>query len=288
MTMGSQDYRYMLIRYVADRERMEPINVGVILQGAGRIDVRFNKSAANRKVIDTAIFKQWRQFFEDEICGRPTSLFQPEKTSPEFLRYLEGLCEGSIILSRPLALSLQGHRRFEDTLESLYRRLVAPPEVTSTAAAIRPTGRFRQIAEERRFLSRGMKKHAHIQIGVDRLWTAYGQVDNGEHIAFDKVEVNNQISRTVNEIERLPLIVGRLPQFLESQRAGKPTCYSLLVDDLSEPFTHQTLEEFAAMRDDLDRAVEQVAQAGGHVLRSPREVERFADELDRKLPSNPR
>ena len=55
MTMDMQDFRYLLVRYVPDRERMEPINVGII-QGAGRIDFRLNPHAARRKEIETVTF----------------------------------------------------------------------------------------------------------------------------------------------------------------------------------------------------------------------------------------
>src|SRR5439155_25751188 len=124
------------------------------------------------------------------------------RASPQFLRYLEELCEGPVVLSRSLSLATEPTRSFDEVLQSLYQRLIAPPEIVSPGAAKRPTGRFRQFAEERRFLSRGMRRHAHIVVGSRRLWMAYRQVDNGEAIALDKVEVANQIGYTANEIER--------------------------------------------------------------------------------------
>ena len=99
------DHRYMLIRYVPDVERMEPINVGVILQGQGQLDVRLSPHAAKRKDVDTAAFRRWKDFFIEEVKGDPESLFQPEKTSLRFLQNIAELCDGPILLSRPLTLS---------------------------------------------------------------------------------------------------------------------------------------------------------------------------------------
>lgn len=278
-----QHYLYTLIRYVPDLDRMEPVNVGVILQGAGRIDVRLSPHAAKRKDIDTQVFGRWRQFFLDEVRGGPAPLFQPEKTSPRFLTYLQQLCEGAVILSRPLVLEVGTATTFDSALGDLYDRLVAPPETTSPAAAHRSTGRFRQVAEARQFAKRGMKKHAHVVIDQKPLWMAYRQVANGRVIAIDKVEVDREIGKTANEIERLPHILDQLPAFLGTG-LGRPTRHVLLADILQQPFTDQPDAEFAAMRDDLEAAVERVRKAGSQVLRTVLEAEKLADELDQVLP----
>jgi len=278
-----QNYLYTLVRYVPDFERMEPINVGVILQGMGRLDACLSRHAAKRKDIDTQVFQQWRKFFLDEIRGDATPLFQPEKTSPQFLTYLQQLCEGAVLLSRPLALEVAPSRGFDDVLRDLYNRLVAPPETTSPAAARRPTGRFRQLTEARHFLRRGLKKHAHVMSNERPLWMAYRQLANRQHIAIDKVEVDREIGATANEIERMPLIIDRLPEFL---RAGRelPTSYYLVADELKQPFSDQSQAEFQAMRDELEAAVEKVKNSGGRIVRSLSEAERLADEVDHALP----
>lgn len=278
-----QTYLYSLIRYVPVMERMEPINVGVILQGEGLVDVRLSPHAAKRKEIDTAIFRQWRHFLMEEIRGKQIPLFQPEKTSPQFLTYLGQLCEEPVLLSRPLTLQVAPPQSFNDVLEDLYNRLVAPPETTSPAAALRPTGRFRQITEERQFLRRGMKRHAHVTVGSRRLWIAYRQVDNGQAVAMDKIEVNVEIGKTANEIERMPYVLENLPSFLQTG-TGRPKRYVLLADRIQQPFTDQPADEFEAMRDELERTVEKVKQAGGEIVRTVPEAERLATELDRVLP----
>ncbi len=278
-----QTYFYSLIRYVPVMERMEPINVGVILQGEGLVDVRLSPHAAKRKEIDTLVFGKWRQFFLEEIRGDPSPLFQPEKSTPQFLTYLGQLCEGPVILSRPLTLQIAAPRSFSDVLGDLYNRLVAPPETTSPTAARRPTGRFRQITEDRQFLRRGMQRHAHVTIDDRRLWMAYRQVANGQQIAIDKIEVNVEIGKTANEIERMPYVLKNLPSFLQAGNV-RPTRYVLLADKMEHAFTDQRTDDFEAMREELESTVEKVKRAGGEVVRTVPEAERLTAELDQVLP----
>lgn len=280
------DYRYMLIRYVPDRERMEPSNVGVILQSPDKIDLRFSEHAAKRNDIDTATYNEWKRFLRTEITGEAAPLFQPDRNSQDFLRHLETLCGGTVLLSRPLLLSADPARSFDNVLNSLFDRLVALPKSPPPGEAHRPTGRFRQLAEEGRFLSRGMKKHAHLAVENIRTWIAYRQVLNGELLAMDKVEIASHIGQTCNEIERLPLIAERLPQFLGARVEGKATQYVLLADELSEPFTDQSPEEFRAMRDDLEQYIDVVRKVHGvRIIREAGEAATFASEIDGKLPS---
>jgi len=280
------DYRYVLIRYVPDRERMEPINVGVILQGGGKLEHRLNPHFARRKEIDTGVFRLWKQFFSDEIIGMAAPLFQPDRSESEFLTYLEQLCDGPVLLSRPLSLSAHETRSFADVLESLYGRLVAPPEVATPATAIRPTGRFRQLSDAKKFVPRGMRRYEHIVVNGSRLWMAYRQVLNGEILAFDKVEVESMIGRTASEIQCLPLIADRLPDFLTKHVDGRPTRYVLMADELAQPFTGQPNQEFDAMKDDLDQSVEKIRKLGVQIIRSANEAEQFANEIDATLPKS--
>jgi len=94
-------YHYSLIRYVPDPDRMEPVNVGLVLQGDGGLDFRLNPHASKRKEIDTEQFRRWKDFFEAEIRGPHLPLFQPERESARFFRYLSDLCGGPVFLSNP-------------------------------------------------------------------------------------------------------------------------------------------------------------------------------------------
>ena len=129
-----------------------------------------------------------------------------------------------------------------------------------------------------------MLRYSHVMVDAKSLWTAYRQVVNGEVLAFDKVEVANFIGYTSNEIERLPRVAERLETFLTAPASTKPRRYALLADQFVQPFPDQTDGEFKAMRDDLEQAVELITKRGGTVLRSREDVERFADEIDAKLP----
>ncbi|MBI3823920.1 MAG: DUF3037 domain-containing protein [Planctomycetes bacterium] len=277
------DYRYALIRYVPDAIRMEPINIGIILQSIDRIDFRLNTQASKKGIIDTTTFKRWRGFLDEEILGDAIPLFQPEKTSLQFFSHLQELCDKTVILSRPLTVAREIDN-FDQLLESLYQRLVAPPEPETPESANRPTGVFRQFAEDHKFLHRGMKRHAHVTIGNDRLWMAYRQMHNGAVFAMDKVEVAHRIGETSYEIERLPYIAHHLPRFVEAKIDDKPTEYCLLVDELKEPFTDQSKDEFDAMQEDLERAIEKIKTAGGRILRDRDAAKKLAEEIDQKLP----
>lgn len=274
------DYRYSLIRYVPDMQRMEPSNVGVILQGCGRLDVKLSPHAAKRGDIDTAVFQQWRDFFHAEIKQDAIPLFQPPKTSEQFFRYLRGLCEDTVVLSE--TLFYQSADRFDQVLEQLYDRLVAPPRSTDSLPSNRPSGRFRDIAEEKGFLRRGMKRHAHLFVNNQRLWMPYRQIHNDSIWAIDKVEINTQIGQTANEIERLPTIQQHLATFLGSKSRANPKYY-VLADQFERPFSSQDDSEFEAMRDDLERSLECLQKDGANVVRNVEDVEKLATEIDKHL-----
>lgn len=282
-----REYLYSLIRYVPDPERMEPFNIGVILQGEGRLDLKLNPNAARRKEVDTSSFQHWRRFLVEEVQGESLPLFQPKKSSPQFFRYLESLCEAPVLLSRPLYYSSSETFSFDEALEHVYRRLVAPAELSSAAEAAHPAGRFRQIAEGRDFLKRGMRKHAHVAIGSKKLWMAYRQVNNGELIAIDKVEVNSRIGSTANEIERLPRIRQDLQEFLNPGSSAQPTRFVLIADYLTKPFSEQSDEEFQAMSNDLEQQVDRLGNAGAEIVRTVENVELLARDIDAKLPPLP-
>ena len=278
------DYRYCLIRYVPVWERMEPINVGIILQGAHGVEFRFSPHAAKRSDVDTQAFRQWKEFLTTELGIDDQPLFQPPKNAPEFLHHVQSLCQGPIVLSQPLALSVLENRRPEEILDSLLTRLVLPLDQATATEDCRPTGRFRRRADEHDFLKRGMKKYAHVAVDDTQHWTAYRQVLNGQFIAVDKVEVGREQGRTADEIEKAIRITQLLQSFLSTKIDGKATRYVLLADELKEPFAEQNIDEFKAMKDDLDSVTSTVAKAGGQVLRTADQADQFTEELNEKLP----
>lgn len=276
------EFRYSLIRYIANPKRMEPQNVGVLLQGDGQIDFRLNPHASKRGDIDTQIFRKWKSFLHQEVHEAALPLFQPPRSDSEFLRYLSELCDSTVVLSPPLQVI--SSKPFDETLNSLYEDLVAPPE-SSRAAARRPAGRFRQLSEEHEFLRRGMKKRMHLNRGADRFWMAYRQVANGTLLAIDKVEVDVRMDETANEIERLPLIENHLPKFLEKRKGERPSRFVLLADRFERPFGSQSYEEYEAMKDDFESAISRLQSKGAEVLRTVEATQGLVAEIDAMLDS---
>lgn len=278
-----QDFRYALIRFVRDRERMEPVNAGVILQGAGRVDFKLQPHFARRKDVDTTIWTAWRRFFDEEIHGDAVPLFQPDRRAEQFLKHLRELCTANVVMSEPLLVSVPDDRSFDATLDSLYERLAAPPEEEPRATARRPTARFKELSENGRFLKRGMKKSSFVHVGDERLWHAFRQVENGVHIAIDKVEVGLELHPTAQEIQTLQLVTEKLPRFLNPKGTQRPGKYILVADALEHPFTDQSSEDFSDMKRLLSEYEDKIASGGGRVVRNADEVGRVAAEIEQSL-----
>ena len=277
-------YHYSLIRFVPDLDRVEPINVGLILQGGGRVDFKLYPHATKRKEIDTLVFNRWREFFKNEIAGDQLPLFQPDRGSVRFLEHLARLCSDTVVVARPLLWASTEVVEFDEVMNSLYRKLVGPPDVTSPTEAARPTGRFRQVADARSFIKRGLKRRSPIEKDGKRLWLPYRHASNGRVIAIDKVEVRNQLETTANEVERLPLILQHLAKFVDAKREEKPNEYYLVIDEMKAPFADQPESDFDALRDEFDQNVRRVEQAGGNVIRTVTDTESLANLLDETLP----
>ncbi|MCA9128600.1 MAG: DUF3037 domain-containing protein [Planctomycetales bacterium] len=281
-------FHYALIRFVPNAERMEPINIGVVVQGGGKIAFKLSPHVAKRKDIDTQIYQKWRKFFELEISGPAVPLFQPPKDSPDFIRHLGSLCENTITITRPLIQDIREQISFEEALESIYDRLVAPAE-TKKKQPERPTSYFRQFEEEKEFRKRGMKKHPYIAIPSDsgnRHWNAFRQVLNGQDLVIDKIEVGNSVGLTADEIQKLSSGAGSfLAAFLTSPSpTGRPPRYCLIADQLAAKFSEQTDEDYLIMQEELQNIKETVRVKGGEVLDQPNDVIAFAEDIDRHLP----
>jgi hypothetical protein len=279
------EFHYSLIRFVPDAERMEPFNIGIILQGQGSLDFKLSPHVARRKDVDTRVFQKWRAFLEDEIRGDPVPLFQPSKQSISFFRHLASLCDGTVTISDPFFLSEASGEQFEAILESLYNRLVAPIDSAKREQKPRPTAAFREIEDEMQFRKRGMKKYPYVSLNGQPLWNAFRQVLNGENIVIDKVEVRDQVGLTADEIQKLASGADRfLERFLGVTCSPAPNRYILIADELDEKFTDQADEDYEVMREELGRVIRIVNSRGGQVLQRMDDVKSFAAEIDKKLP----
>ncbi len=70
--MSERDYLYQIIRYVPDLRRMEPQNIGVVVQGQFGVSCRIwthFRPLGDKPDFDYGNFRKWREFFEAEING---------------------------------------------------------------------------------------------------------------------------------------------------------------------------------------------------------------------------
>src|SRR5258706_189055 len=129
--MNEKPYLYQIIRYVADLRRMEPQNIGVLVQSDSQVKCRmwfhFVPKGDKAKDFDYANFRKWREFFEDEVNGPQIALFQPDRHTREFLEYLQSRCKGNYIVTPPLHVAMQTNN-IEEVTDYLYEMLVRSPE----------------------------------------------------------------------------------------------------------------------------------------------------------------
>jgi hypothetical protein len=143
--MNERPYLYQIIRYVPDLRRMEPQNIGVLVQGEFRVTYRLwthFRPLGDKPDFDYANFRKWRDFFEAEVNGPQIALFQPPRHSPEFLEYLQSRCKGNYIVTRPLHVAMRTDN-VEEVRDYLYETLVRPPDEEPQPAE-QPVRRFRE------------------------------------------------------------------------------------------------------------------------------------------------
>jgi hypothetical protein len=151
MKMNERPFLYQIIRYVADLRRMEPKNIGVIVQGQSDLKLRLwthFRPGDDKPDFDYANFRKWREFFEEEVNGPQIPLFQPPRYSPEFLEYLQSRCRGNYIVTRPLQLEV-ATEDIDEVTQSLYETIVRSPEEEQEPAE-QPVRRFREQLEARK------------------------------------------------------------------------------------------------------------------------------------------
>lgn len=275
--MSFQNLRYALVRLITDTERMEPENIGVIVQSDAGIEYRLDPNVAKRADVETETFRKWKAFLDSEVHGAEVPLFQPKRTSTAFLEYLQKLCDRTVTLSRTMTVLEDPNCTLSETLESLYARLVAKePKATERSNPKSPAGRFRALSEDRRFLTRGLKRHAQLKSAKgEPLWMAYRQCANGVVLAVDKIEVNLRIGATANEIQSVAYAAERAKAFV-----GSKSKWFVIADQLAQPFGDQSREDFEAMKKAMEKAVASAGKAGASLMSSVKEVEQLSDEID--------
>jgi hypothetical protein len=149
--MSERDYLYQIIRYVPDLRRMEPQNIGVVVQGQFGVTCRIwthFRPLGDKPDFDYGNFRKWREFFEAEINGPQIGMFQPPRQSPDFLEYLQSRCKGNYIVTRPLHIEMQ-EQDDEEVTKYLYEMLVRSPEEEPEPAE-QPVRRFREQLQSKK------------------------------------------------------------------------------------------------------------------------------------------
>jgi Protein of unknown function (DUF3037) len=149
--MNEQPFLYQIIRYVPDLTRMEPKNIGVIVQGQTDLRLRLwthFRPGDDKPDFDYANFRRWREFFEEEVNGPQIALFQPPRHSPEFLEYLQSRARGNYLVTRPLHVSMRTEN-IDEVTQHLYETIVRSPEEESEPAE-QPVRRFRERLEAKK------------------------------------------------------------------------------------------------------------------------------------------
>ncbi|MCC7509507.1 MAG: DUF3037 domain-containing protein [Planctomycetes bacterium] len=280
--MTKQEFTYVLLRYVPDPERMEPLNIGVVIQGAEGMKLKLDNHFGRLKGIDKNVYKRWRDFLEEEISGEQKSIFRPSRESPDFWKYLRSLTGDTVTMTPPLRLTTSDETSSDGILEKLYNRLVSRKEVERDLSPGRPdhpASEFRRIRKERNLDKRGLKKsHALKTPGGEYLWAPHRVLENGKIVAIDKIEVDESPDRTNVEIDRARFAASKV-----SRIKGKATRWIVLIDPLKD----DAFRLDAADREDMKRAFEvtkkAVDKAKGEIISTPEEVSQVVSELEPEL-----
>lgn len=260
--MEQHFFRYQILRYIADLKRMEPENIGVIIQDAREASYRFRTHMGKRPGFDADNYRQWREFFEAEINGPPVPVYQPPRGDIAFLQYLQQRCCGNYSLTRPLELTMPSDALGE-VRDHLFRTLVLKPE-EQTGDAKQPVRRLRNELRERKITS---NPHFHERQlfnanGITELVEYYYVRNHGANlpVIIQPVQILPDISRTINAMERAEALVKTL------RAARVKTEISIVVDEMSPP-----------KRDDSDKQ----KWAYDHIIKGKRQLEKYdADVVD--------
>jgi hypothetical protein len=130
---------------------MEPQNIGVVVQSDSEVACRiwsYFRPLGDKPDFDYGNFRKWREFFEAEVTGPQIKMFQPPRTSPEFLEYLQSRSRGNYIVTAPLRFAMPAEN-IEEVKNYLFKILVRAPEEDSEPAE-QPVRRFREQLQARK------------------------------------------------------------------------------------------------------------------------------------------
>ena len=233
--MNEVPYLYQIIRYVSDLERMEPQNIGIVVQGQGQTVARlwkYFRPLGEKRDFDYMNFRKWREFFEEEINGAQVSMFQPPRHSPEFLEYLQSRCKSNYLMTRPLRFVTQVDR-VEEVRDYLYDRLVKPQN-DNQEPALQPVQRFREELQIKRIDKHPrFKQDEYVQLpnGESELFKWQYEKNHGtnQRVIIEPIQWLNKIRITQIELEH---VLRAAEKVRESHLNAK---FIVVMDDVKPP-----------------------------------------------------
>jgi hypothetical protein len=207
--MTEQEYLYQIIRYIPDLRRMEPQNIGVLVQGESGVTCRLwthFRPLGDKPDFDYSNFRKWREFFELEVNGPQINMFQPTRESPEFLEYLQSRCKGSYTVTRPLHVAMETSR-IEEVRDYLYDTLVRSPEEEHEPAE-QPVRRFREELQSRKLnRNRYLRRDEYLVLpnGDAQLfhWQYHKNHGSDEQVLIEPVQWLDKIRITQLELDHV-------------------------------------------------------------------------------------
>lgn len=276
--MKQHFFRYQILRYIADLKRMEPENIGVIIQNSREASCRFHTRLGNRPGFDFDNYRRWREFFESEINEPPVPVFQPPRGDIAFLEYLQGRCIGNYSLTRPLELAMPS----ADLLEArnhLFKTLVLKPD-EAIGNTKQPVQRLRSELKQRNIINNPAfhKKQLFNANGISEFVEYFYVRNHGANlpVIIQPVQILPDISRTINAMERAEAIVHNL-------RAAKVKAeISVVVDEMAEPKRSDS-DEHKWAYDHIIKGKRQLEEQGVAVVDSTGKTVRLSANIEKDL-----
>lgn len=280
--MNEQSYFYQIIRYVPDLRRMEPQNIGVVAQGAGKVTWRVwthFRPLGDKPDFDYANFRKWRQFFDAEINGPQIALFQPPRHRPEFLEYLQSRCKGNYIVTRPLRITMRTDD-LDEVAEDLYQTLVRSPEEESEPAE-QPVRSFRERLQARRLHRHPLLRRDEYVIlptGDSELFHWQYQKNHGsnERVLIEPVQWLGKIRLTQLELEHVLSAARKV-------RGSGIRAHLVVVMDEVDPPSELAKDATKRLYENYSQGKKDLLQLTDRVICDVSESENLVDQIDSDL-----
>jgi hypothetical protein len=282
MTEDERSYLYQLIRYVPDLRRMEPQNIGVIVQGWGgitcRIWTRFRPG--ENYDFDYVNFRRWREFFEAEINGPQIAMFQPLRTTPEFLDYLQLRAKRNYMVTAPLQIGMDTND-LESVKDYLYSELVRATNDDEEPAE-QPVTRLKdRMREKKLHLHPRLRRDEYVKLNGDQSelfrWNYDLNHGSNRRVLIDTVQWLGRIRYTQFELEHVLTAAEKLT------KSEFPAEFVVVMDQLDQPSSFAK-DERRYLYENYVRGKERLQQLpNAKVVSSATESESLVSRIEQDL-----